>query len=232
MRCSYLLALAPLLLMSGCHKSLPDAAIGTWKDNPHPSSLVGALASAFIPPTSLELKSDNTFLLKLPNLSIEISNNASSVHTDNWVEGTWMVDGSSIKFNTKTVGGKPLAEVEKAILDQQQQAQQQDLQRKQEQVQQEQMQKIQEQQRLQQQQQQQATDQQSTDQQSTAGQPSQPQQPAPAPPPAFNSDSSTSRLSVTPKLVLPHDATLSEDQRKLQLHFTDAVQAPVELERT
>jgi hypothetical protein len=170
----------------------------------------------------MEMKSDHTFVLKLPDLSISISNNTGSVKTESWVEGSWDVDGTTIKFTPKTVAGKPIEQVLKEMADEaQKDAAQQELARQQE---------ASRQAQLQAQQQQQQTQPDPSGQAATSGgtpagqPPTTPQTYAPPAPPS-------SHVNVTKQLVLPQDASLSQDQRKLQIHFKDAVQPPIELEK-
>lgn len=180
------------LTLVGCHSK--SDVVGVWKDNQHPTNMAAALTSAFLPASSLELKTDHTFLLKLPEVQLSITGNSGSLQTDSWVEGTWMMEGDKVRFNTQTVAGKSLANAEKEIVAQVQQ-------------------------------QSQATA-------PTSGtSPTMPPPPTVLPSQEMGWSTSNGFVKSSPQLAIPHDASLSDDQKRLLLHFADGVKPPIELER-
>ncbi len=183
----HFILIAATLVAIGCSGPASDRVSGIWKENQAPTSVVGAIASAFVPSSSLELKKDHTFLMKLPNLHLDISNNSGALETQSLVEGKWSVEGTKLSFLSLSVGGRPVADVQKSLLMAG------------------------------------ATD---SAPAATAGVPS-----AVDASQAAKSDVPAGVTLSTSKLALPEDASLSDDEKRLVVHFLGGVMPPVELTR-
>jgi hypothetical protein len=68
-----------------------------------------------MPKISLDLKPDHTFVMKLPTLEVTLSANSSSMTTVRLVEGKWRVQGRAAILQSITTGGKPVDQVRQDI---------------------------------------------------------------------------------------------------------------------
>lgn len=99
--------------MTGCKKAPEVAVIGRWKQKAENSSLLGALVNSLTPRTSIELKNNHDFMLRVPNLAVSASSNAVNVQSSTLVEGTWSASGQNVKLRTTQVDGKPVEQAKR-----------------------------------------------------------------------------------------------------------------------